>query len=781
MRNTTVDMDAYKLLHHLMQKPGYEWLTAYAEPRVGARYDENVIVGLHKVIQDSLGLVTKDKVKEGADLANKIFGFDGLNTEIWNKVAELGYIPCHIKGIPEGHTVPTGTPILTIEPTEKWFAPVCNGLETSLMRIWYPITLASRLKKIRDKVDNFYEISGTPELAEYAINDFSARSASVPEQADLAGMVHLMVCGKGSDNVGGQTLLNKVYGENHELASVWACYDDETEVLTENGFKLFKDVEGDEKVAQYFDNGNIDFVVPNFHYADPYKGKIIDFSDTSGNLLNLSVTPNHKMVILNSIGEVLPLREASQDIEDSERLPLSGIVSYQGKPFNSLDALRVAFQADGSFSSRKEAYTGELTGTIPIRFSFKKEDKAYRLEEILSNLKFEFSKHKYENGYYSYRIAVPKELGFEKNFDWIKIYEVSKNWIKSFLIELCNWDATASKSRPNNISYLSIEKSCVEKVQTLAHLIGAKATFNIYEDKRKDYNRQIQYRTNINLVTSSIKYSKVVKTERDYNGIVYCVGVPSKKLVVRKNNTISICGNTEHSVALSFGPGEGEYEYIKHQLRTNTSAIKSIVADTYDYKNFVEVVMRREDVLDLIEEHEGRVVIRPDSGNFFDNVLWTLESLGKFYGTKENDKGYKVVDYNIGVIQGDGMNEETIIELYSYILANGWSANNIVVGAGTGIMYEGLTRDTQRFAIKPSANIINGKFINTVKDPKTDPTKRSRGGMLKVDANYVTHSSMDYEDNPEEFRKIKCIMETYYINGKMKAPNFEEIMERLKY
>lgn len=245
-----------------------------------------------------------------------------------------------------------------------------------------------------------------------------------------------------------------------------------------------------------------------------------------------------------------------------------------------------------------------------------------------------------------------------------------------------------------------------------------------------------------------------------------------------KQNRLKSVWATEHSVALSFGPGEGEYEYIKHQLKDKTHRLKSIVADTYDYNNFVSVVMMREDVQKLINAHIGRIVLRPDSGNMLDNIIFTLNFLEKTYGVIYV-KGLKVINHNIGIIQGDGMNPESIIKLYMDIINLGWSPNNLVVGSGTGIMYDGLSRDTDRHAMKPSVNIINGETINTIKDPKTDTTKRSKGGHLKVDSDYVTHTSMDYEGKMDEFHEINCIMQSYYFNGLKMWPDFEEVHNRL--
>lgn len=72
-----------------------------------------------------------------------------------------------------------------------------------------------------------------------------------------------------------------------------SCYDDKTEILTENGFKLFKDVNLDEKVATLNPETNhIEYYIPDKYICEPYSG-IMYSGDTRE--INYVVTPNHKM------------------------------------------------------------------------------------------------------------------------------------------------------------------------------------------------------------------------------------------------------------------------------------------------------------------------------------------------------------------------------------------------------------------------------------------------------------------------------------------------------
>ncbi len=72
------------------------------------------------------------------------------------------------------------------------------------------------------------------------------------------------------------------------------CYSDDTEILTENGWKLFKDLLPNEKVATLGKRGELVYEQPQKHIAEYYSGTM--FSQVSSNI-DLLVTPNHRMYI----------------------------------------------------------------------------------------------------------------------------------------------------------------------------------------------------------------------------------------------------------------------------------------------------------------------------------------------------------------------------------------------------------------------------------------------------------------------------------------------------
>ena len=103
----------------------------------------------------------------------------------------------------------------------------------------------------------------------------------------------------------------------------------------------------------------------------------------------------------------------------------------------------------------------------------------------------------------------------------------------------------------------------------------------------------------------------------------------------------------------------------------------------------------------------------------------------KFGGTV-NSKGYRVLDPHVRVIQGDGMNIESIGRLVERMVEAGFAIDNIAFGMGGGLL-QLVNRDTLRFAMKANAMRDDaGVWHDVAKAPATDPTKGSKAGRQAV-------------------------------------------------
>lgn len=107
----------------------------------------------------------------------------------------------------------------------------------------------------------------------------------------------------------------------------------------------------------------------------------------------------------------------------------------------------------------------------------------------------------------------------------------------------------------------------------------------------------------------------------------------------------------------------------------------------------------------------------------------TLELLDETFGHTLDSQGRKLLDSHIGIIYGDGMNQERINQMLTRMTDKGYSPLNIVFGIGA-FTYQLTTRDELGFAFKATAVEINGEWVNIMKDPKTDPGKKSLTGVV---------------------------------------------------
>jgi nicotinamide phosphoribosyltransferase len=136
---------------------------------------------------------------------------------------------------------------------------------------------------------------------------------------------------------------------------------------------------------------------------------------------------------------------------------------------------------------------------------------------------------------------------------------------------------------------------------------------------------------------------------------------------------------------------------------------------------------------------KARLVVRPDSGKPVEVVVKTVRILDECFGSTVNSKGFKVLHPKVRVIQGDGVNLTSIIEIMEALMAAGYAIENVCFGMGAGLL-QLVGRDDYRFAMKTSAVYINGSgaifddggWRDVWKNPATDHSKQSKAGIQYV-------------------------------------------------
>lgn len=260
-----------------------------------------------------------------------------------------------------------------------------------------------------------------------------------------------------------------------------------------------------------------------------------------------------------------------------------------------------------------------------------------------------------------------------------------------------------------------------------------------------------------------------------------------------------------------------ELWYLERLLHVYPKGFFSYVSDTY---NLWEVCSDILPVLkDRILERDGRVVVRPDSGDpvdilcgyntktFFDDYRGifkpvrlrteedtpyykeinkgVIELLWDTFGGTINSKGYKVLDPHIGCIYGDAITLERAKDICERLEKKGFASSNVVLGIGS-YTYNMNTRDTFGFALKTTYGVVNGKELLLYKDPITDDgTKKSQKGRVIVTRD--ENNNLTYIDNlyKKEWEKYisegKDELRTIFKDGKTyNTQTFEEVRQVLR-
>lgn len=229
----------------------------------------------------------------------------------------------------------------------------------------------------------------------------------------------------------------------------------------------------------------------------------------------------------------------------------------------------------------------------------------------------------------------------------------------------------------------------------------------------------------------------------------------------------------EHSTMTAWGK-DGERAAYRNMIKTygGKDKLLAIVPDAYDIYNATKNIIGKELKQDIIDSG-ATVVVRPDSGDPATVVVKVMELLNENFHSVMNSKGYRLLN-NVRVLQGDGINNESIPEILEAVKKARFSTDNLAFGMGGGLLQQN-NRDTQKFAMKASAMLIDGKWVDIWKDPVTDSGKRSKRGritLVRDDFNgYRTVRESEVGDQVE-------VMNTVFENGKiLKTYTFDEIRE----
>jgi nicotinamide phosphoribosyltransferase len=215
----------------------------------------------------------------------------------------------------------------------------------------------------------------------------------------------------------------------------------------------------------------------------------------------------------------------------------------------------------------------------------------------------------------------------------------------------------------------------------------------------------------------------------------------------------------EHSTITSWGK-EQEAEAFRNMLEAFPDGLVAVVSDSYDVFHACRELWGKR-LREQVLSRNGTLIVRPDSGNPPTVVVQVLDLLANAFGFTLNTKGFKVLDPHVRVIQGDGIDHAMLGEVLGAMEVAGWSGDNIAFGSGGGLLQK-VNRDTLKFAFKCSAVEVNGEWRDVMKDPVTDPGKRSKAGRLAL-----VHDGSGYRTLPEGETTLPNLLVPVFRNGEL--------------
>jgi hypothetical protein len=355
------------------------------------------------------------------------------------------------------------------------------------------------------------------------------------------------------------------------------CYDKETEVLTEDGWKLLKDiVENKQKIKVATLNpekNTVKYHYPSQYFQFKYKGKMFYQKDKK---IDLLVTPNHKLWIGNSKGNNFTFCEAQKSnryVTYKKDFPYNGIEqeyfilpeynsTYKnGNYIDKLNRKCPPYIQTRKFIKRKIKMDDwlEFFGIWLAEgwISKAKKDSKYcfvcicqnegekfeKIKNIISKITDNFdiqgSKNKTIRFCDVQLAQYLSQFGHSQNkFISRELLNLSKRQLKLLFDALMLGDGTKNK-KTGQQTYTTSSPKLAGNVQELILKLGYNSSVN----KRKNVSCYDVSLIN-NIKPCKVNYQIDNRKFINYNDYVYCLEVPNHLLYVRRNGKSVWCGNS---------------------------------------------------------------------------------------------------------------------------------------------------------------------------------------------------------------------------------------------
>lgn len=347
------------------------------------------------------------------------------------------------------------------------------------------------------------------------------------------------------------------------------CYDDKTEVLTNNGWKYFRDIIEDDKFYTLNPTTKeIELQNKTNYFESDFCGSLVSLKSKKFDLL---VTPNHSIPIIkdNKISFT-----TAEDFKQHQRIPknihtnndidvkyfnLPGIIKHWDTGCREVEKIWEEKQiimddwlsffgfwlAEGRTEKNKRNYNTYLYQ--------KNTNKCFKdLIELLDRLPFIYSVFDSGGGQMRFTISDKQLYEYLSGIGDTYTKYIPENYLRLSQRQsniLLDWmmlgDGTENKEKSTYL-YSTVSKKLCDCTQELMLRCGYIS--NVYERVGNPLETTPLFTINRSLSKSYMVTKQNIK-KVFYEGKVYCVEVPNHILMVRRNGKATWCGNsTMHTI-----------------------------------------------------------------------------------------------------------------------------------------------------------------------------------------------------------------------------------------
>lgn len=207
--------DSYKTSQYPQYPPKTKTVYSFFESR-GGEFPTITFFGLQYFLKRYLEgvVVTAEKIAEAKRYIDAHMGPGIFNEVGWTHILTQhgGRLPIKIRAVREGSVITPRTTLITVENTDPACYWLTNYLETLLVQVWYPTTVATQSRSMKNTLRVYLEETGDPSLIDFKLHDFGFRGSTSVESAGLGGAAHL-VNFKGTDTMAGLIVADRYYAE----------------------------------------------------------------------------------------------------------------------------------------------------------------------------------------------------------------------------------------------------------------------------------------------------------------------------------------------------------------------------------------------------------------------------------------------------------------------------------------------------------------------------------------------------------------------------------------